>query len=327
MDMEENSTIQAEEQADVPAQSSDVGTDYEQFKVLIDSHFQTIKNLLKFNKEKDANVSKLSVTLQKYREGFDINLLKAVALHVISYREDAKKAYREFKGKELPLDTAKKYLGYIIMDYEDLLSNLGIECVDGEWRYNNKKINAEVSSKITFSEPEPVEVADATAFNVTSFDELIAYTKAVEAQIIAVLKNNAERDKLLNAYIEYSSLYESGVQQAVLYPVIRKIVSVYEHAQTMVAEKTDGLTENNCGESYISALEEIIDATETVLGVCSVAIDSHVSDIYDPKKQRILKMVATDDESKNSMVINRYTDCYLMDDKVIYPQKIDVYKK
>ena len=151
MDMEENNAIQTEEQADDSNQSGNTVVDYTQFKELIDVHFQTIKNLLKFNKEKDANVSKLSATLQKYRDGFDVNLLKAVALHVISFREDTKKAYREFKDKELPIDTVKKYLGYIVMDYEDLLGNLGIECVDGAWRYNNKSINTEITDKIAFS--------------------------------------------------------------------------------------------------------------------------------------------------------------------------------
>ncbi len=309
------------------SQCTNLNESISQIKELIDKHFQIIKNLLKFNKEKDANVSKLSLVLQKYREGFDVNMFKAVALHVISFREDTKKAYREFNGKDLPIDTVQKYLGYIVMDFEDLLGNIGIESVDGEWRFNGKNLNREICGKIEFSEPETFEIIDSEEVEVKTFEDLVVYIKSVETQITAILKNNAERDKLLNSYIEYSSIYEAGIQQATLYPVIRKIIGTYEQTKAMIDTKAVGLTAENCSATYILLLQTVVDATETILDLCNIIIDSNVSDIYDPKKQRILKMIATDDESKNGSIATRHTDCYLIDEKVIYPQKVDVYKK
>ncbi len=329
----EQEPVQASEQqpeqtpAPVEEQPAEPAVDYSQFKQLIDSHFLVVKNLLKFNKEKDANVSKLSITLQKYREGFDVNLFKAVALSVISYREDTKKAYREFSGKALSLDTAKKYLGYIVMDYEDMLCNLGVECIDGVWYYNKKRVDADILTKMNIAEPAEVVIDGVEDGEIRSFEDLAFYVKSVEERIIAVLKDNAERDKLLNAYINYSSMYETGVHQAILYPVVRKLISIFQQTKTAIEERTQGLTEENASQTYIASLQEMIENTEVVLGLCSVVIDSFVSDSYDPKKHRMLKTIATDDESKNGTVAARYTDCYILNEKVIYPQKVDIYKK
>ena len=119
-------------------------------------------------------------------------------------------------------------------------------------------------------------------------------------------------------------VYEHGLYQVVLYPVVRSFVNVYKELCGRIDSVE--LTEDNATAVYRSELEYTVEKISDVLEKCSVSIDIYVSDVYDSKKQRILKIVDTDDASLNGSIICRYTDCYMMGDKVIYLSKVDVYK-
>lgn len=293
---------------------------------LIDAHFVGVKNMLKFNKDKDVNVNKLNSDLNKYREGYQFNLFKSLSLNLIGLREDAKKSLRELGSRELSVSDAKKYLGYMTLDYEDFLENLNVRIEGDKIKYNGVDIDAPLK-KIVLPEIPEFTHENLPELKSPALPDVTEYLQAVETYIAETIKNNSIIDKILKAYIDQASLYESGIHQVVLYPVIRCIANGYEAIKIAVEQGEGALTEENAKETYANALETLVKLTDEILGRCGVIIDGYVSDVYDPKKHRILKTVKTESDEDNGKIVIKYTDCYTLEDKVIYPQKVDVYKK
>lgn len=295
-------------------------------KGAIDSHFTIVKNLLQFNKGKDANVAKLTNEMQLYRDGVETKLFKSIALNLIGLREDARKSLREFRQRGLSVDEAKKYINYIVYDYEDLLSGLNI-VVDGDKiLYNNRPTSAPIAKKAIPCEVEEYVLPDAPQLESNDLSGVIDYLKAAENYVSEVLKKNAQLDKLLNAYIDNAAVYEQGIHQVVLYPVVNQIALLYGKIQREVEDALANLCGENTVISFARCAELLVDQLEKILGECGVSVDSFVSDTYDPQKQRLLKFIPTDDANQNGKIAQKYTDCYLMNDRVIYPQKADVIK-
>lgn len=293
---------------------------------LIDGHFLAVRNLLKFNKDKDANVSKLTTALQTYRDGLENKYFKSIALNLIGYREDCKKSVREFKDRGLTAAEAKKYLNYLVYDYEDLLENLNVRVEGEKVCYNNKPIDAGFDKKIKTCEIGEFVLPDAPVLEEKSLDGVTEYLKKVENYIAEVLKCNAGLDNVLKVYIDNSLLYEEGVHQLMVYPVVGCIAKLYLSTKSQVEEAIAALTEENATQSFVNRSNTLIDALEELLLKCTVTIDGEVSDTYDPLKHRLIKIIYTDNPEENGKIANRYTDCYMMETKVIYPQKADVMK-
>lgn len=323
----EEQTVVKQDVAPVEDKPAEPAVDVMGIMKLIDAHFVGVKSLLKFNKDKDANVNKLNAELNKYREGYQFNLFKSLALNVIGLRENAKKSIRDLDIKELTVDVAKKYLGYMTLDYEDFLENINVR-IDGEKvKYNGSDIDAVLAKKIEVPEIPEFTFENLPELQSNTLDGIMEYLKAVETYIAETIKHNSIIDRILKGYIDQTGLYESGIHQVVLYPIIRRIAEGYKAVSIAVEDALNVLNEDNAKETYASALEVLVRLTDEILGRCGVIIDEYVSDVYDPKKHRILKTVKTELDEENGKVANKYCDCYTLEEKVIYPQKVDVFKK
>lgn len=305
-----------------PAQSEEMLA-FAEIKKLIDDHFNSIKGLVRYSKEKDANVLTLSKQMEVYRDGVEASLLKRVALEIIEYRESCRKSLRGAKDSVLSAQEAKKYIGYLQLDFEDVLENLAIKCSDDAVLYNRKNIELELD-KPSFSDVPALEEVTLPDSEIVDLNSLTEYLKNCEVSLSQMVKNNTILDSLIKDYIAIASVYEQGLHQVVLYPVVRQIAKFYRALSQRI--DTLAIDECNASETYREQLSLVIEEVEKILELCNVQIDGYVSDTYDPKKHRILKMIDTEETEKNGQVACRYTDCYTMEDKVIYLSKIDVYK-
>lgn len=303
-------------------QASSAAEQFERLGKLIEAHFNAVCNLLRYTKEKDANVMALSKQLQMYRDGVEGVLFKRIALDVISYREDCRKSLRELG--EIEAADAKKYMGYLIQDYEDLLQNLGIDGTEEDFTYNGKKPMCE--GKIAYHDIPAEEEIAVPAPDVVDAVSLTAYLAACEDSMRAIIARNTALDCVLSDYIAASSLYEQGVWMVVLVPVLRRMLAYGRKLSDFVEKEAGQLQEDNAAKGYADALVYALKICDGILEMCNVMIDGVASEVYDPKRHRILKMIPTEDVALNGRVVNRYTDCYLMEEKVIYPSKVDVCK-
>ena len=295
-------------------------------KLVIDGHFNIIKNMLKAIKTKDANISTLSAEISKYREGFVAPLFKSLALGLIAYREDCLKAVRDLSAREMTAEDAQKYIKYINADYDDFLYNIKIENDGSKWLYNGKDIENIPAMRVQYQEPKQFELPDFADKDVRTPEELMAYLKDVEAYIQQVINDSAEQDKLLAQYIDHATLYEQGLNQVVLYPVIRRIVQLGYFINAQI----DDIKEKNAytKERYFALQENIADRVANILLDCGVKIIPQ-KDEFDPRMHRAIKFTQTEDPELQGKIAARFSDGYAMGDeeKVIYPQKVDLYRK
>lgn len=296
---------------------------FDQLKQLIDDHFNKIKALVRYTKEKDENIVKLSKQMQIYRDGIETSLLKRVALEVIAYREGCRKSLRSLSTANISVQEAQKYIGYLKLDFEDMLENLGIKCTDEAVLYNGKNIDAPPEN-IEFKDVPKLDDVEMDNPDIADINGLIDYLKNCHDALSKMIKNNVILDSVIKDYISASSVYEQGLYQVVLYPVIRAVVALYRSLSNRVESLE--INDSNATEIYSTQLSLLIEEAEKILELCNVQIDGYVSDVYNSQKHRILKMIDTDNPELNGQVVCRYSDCYTMEGKVICLSKVDVYK-
>ena len=323
-------SIVAEESQDVISKEviGAPGFDFQEMRTQLDAHFLNLRNLIKYTKEKDTNVNKLNVELQKYRDGIEPVLFKSIALALISFREDCKKSIRDMQNYKKQVADIEKLLRYLVLDYEDLLMNIGLESVDDEYRYQGKSLALKhVDFKVFDAVIVEEHTSDIPVQDIVTAEDFLRYLQFIEAEIKKMLQNNAVQDQIIGKYIQQASAYENGVWNIVLHPVLRKLIGCFEKTKATVETIKPTLTEDNCNQVYIDALDLVSSDLGELLVECRVFIEPVVETQYDPKKHRILKMIPTEDETLNGRIANVYSDCYTMDSKVIYPAKIDILKK
>ena len=109
-------------------------------------------------------------------------------------------------------------------------------------------------------------------------------------------------------------------------PAVRLAVSVGKKLRTMAEDAMAELTDENCNEKYTQCLEYVIGALEDVLYNGGIKIETDICDTFDAKRNRLMKAIPTEDPEMDRKIATTYTECYTMNEKIIYPSKVDVYK-
>ena len=299
---------------------------FDEMQKLIYAHNATVMMQLKRTKEKDDNVGKLAKQLDAYRTGFAEGSFKSIALNVIAYREDCLKALRDMAEREMTEEELKKYIKYLFMDFEDLLTNLGIEDDGERWLYNKVNINA--APPVPLKELTVPEVTYPTLEQrtLTTIEDVMAYLQESEALILETLKANTVLDAVLSQCIARTAVYEKGLYQVVLYPAVRKLIASCQKTTEKCLAAIKVLPESDGKAAYFALLADVVADMDEVLTLCNVTVESELPDAYTPPKHKMMRAVKTENPEQNGMVAKRYCDCYLLGDKIIYPAKVEVYK-
>lgn len=312
---------------------------YEELESFINAWFLNIRNLVRVTKEKDSNLYKMNNELQSYRNGYSRQLFKSMAQYLINFREDCAKSLRDAEAYEIKKEDLVKYIGYVSQDYETLLENIGIEVTENGITYNGTSVNSLPSQTKVFE----MEAQDAAPIGnvaeerqsvpLSSLQQITEYFAAKTDEIISLLKDNSAIDKVVAEYIKQSALIERNEQQIVLYPVVRKLVEYggeLKWRTKEIAAEADSLEASTLLVAYKDVLSLVINGTESILALCCVTVENALSagDVYDPKKHRIMKFIplSSDRADENGKIVKVYTDLYIMEDKVLYPAKVDVKK-
>lgn len=290
----------------------------EETKANLEEHFEALEKLLRYAKEKDRNLLVLSKRLDEMREENKGMALKPIALEIIAYREENRKSLNELPSLDLPEDKWRKYLEYLALDLEDRLQDLGIEEKDGVLLLNGRKVLAQEKCEPIVL-PESKTLPEGT-FQPEDGEDLLTFVSRGLNELQRIIEDNTELDNILHLALERLGAYEQeGKHLFAFAPVARGLLRLHGKLQEWPVGE-------DAKESYRQALEESIKESETLLSLCGVDIDSFVSEIYDPRRQRILHFLECEKEEDNGKVIKRLSDCYTLQDKVIYPMKVDVYR-
>ena len=315
--------------------SQEILDELNRIKMVLGQHYQKIVGIINFHKTKDESISKLSATVKNYRDGQSKQIFKAIINPVIRFREDCKKSLSDISIYNLDLEKIKKYIKYIDMDYEELLSTIGIEEGDEDYEYHGKPLKQIIveTKPIVFDEANFDTTAPALPeVEITSVEELCNYiVKSEECLREAVLFNDA-KDKVIKNYVSYAESIEADYSSSRLYPVLYQMVNLKKKISYLVEQKLGLINEENQEILYEELLLYVINQLEAILRACDVFVEKSASDELDSQKDQIVKVIKLkeDDPQRDILdrkIAERHTDCYILDGKVVYQSKVDVYKK
>jgi len=300
-------------------------------KTLLDKRYTEISTLLRYNKTKDESIQRLSADLQKYRDGFAFSALKPFINTLIALREDCRKSIRDSKQFALDNEKAKKYLEYLISDFEEMLANIGLERNKNLISINGKPLSEIIQPKILPAELSTEEQNEAESsqtlkcvWQIKNVSDLIEYLNKSEAAIRLALQDRAVADKTIQEYIALSARTDAEHYIVLVAPISRQLYTLYDNISAK-SQPTGDHSGDTFIELYNAVLEEVVSRVEVILSDAEVRIET-LDNIFDTQKHKLLKTIPTSDEKLDRVIANTYTDCYTYDGKVIYQSKVDVYK-
>lgn len=314
---EKNTQIVEETQVDIPV---------DEYKKILDEHFQNLRSLIKYTKTKDETIQKLSNELQKYREDYCAKTFKAIATLIISFREDCRKSLSDLGSFELTIEKAKKFLSFLTDDFEELLSNAGCEEEEGYWRFNGRPLDIETQNAVAFPQLFVADGAPEDNNHVLLGSNIKEYLSDAENKIKIILADNEQLDKCLQDYCSLASAIENDIVVLCVYPPIRNLISLYKKAKQKIDMCLNELNEDNMIDSYSEVLSFLVSRFEDVLLSGGVKIDTTLEEIFDTRKNRLIRAILTNEIELDRKIAKQYTECYTMNGTVLYPAKVDVYK-
>lgn len=323
----ENATAE-EESSDIEIRTEKVN--FSEFRTLLAGYFDGLAKLIRITKSKDEIIAKLTREVQTYREDFLLKLVKPLCVSLISLREDYRKTLREVNDYAKSKEKVIQYSEYILSDVEEVLLNQNVESNGGKFYLGGELLIEKQPVKACFVKPEIPETPEASqeAFEISSrsFEGIVEYIDTRNKGLAAILQNNALTDATLSAYVAGMESIEANYSDAILLPIYRSLAEMYSLLEGQCEEIKKTVTEENKVEKYTSVLQAALDNIDKILISCGVSIRTEISDVFDPIKDKILKVVSCEDEAKDRKIAKRHTDCYLFENKVLYPSKVDVYK-
>lgn len=317
-------TVNESSLEEIKEESMEISID--EYKSILNEHFQNLRTLIKYTKTKDETICKLSNELQKYREDYCAKTFKSIATLLISFREDCRRSLSDLDSFELTFDKARKFISFLGDDCEELLSNVGCEENDGKWNFNGKPLTIETVNIVKC--PSLFEIVATNDDNVEEIagNNIREYLINAESKIKLILADNEKLDKCLKDYCTLAMAIENDIVYLCVYPSIRKLISLYNRTKRMIDLQLSELNEENMVDRYRETLSFLVEQMEDVLLSGGVKIDTTMDEFFDTKKNKLVSAVVTNDKSLDRKIVKQYTECYTMNEVVIYPAKVDVYK-
>jgi len=308
-------------------------TEWTALKTLLDKRYSEIAALLRYNKTKDESIQRLSVEVQKYREGFAFSALKPFINALIALREDSRKSIRD--AQQFALDDAKtkKYLEYLISDFEEMLANIGLERKDNSITINGKQLSAmmrpkelPVKSSITEPKNEGPSQTFVCAEAIKNTSDLVKYLNKAEDAIRLALQDRAVVDKTIQEYVALAACTDAEHYFALVAPMSRQLYALYDNISDKVKPAGD-CSGDALIDLYNAVLNEVMEKIAIILTEAGMIIETEtLNGVFDTQKNKLQKTIPTNDERLDRTIANTYTDCYTYDGKVVYQSRVDVCK-
>lgn len=303
--------------------------EWAEIKALLDKRYAEIATLLRYNKTKDESIRRLGAEVQKYRDGFAFDALKPFINALIAFREDCRKSIRDAEKSPPDAEKAKKFILYLVSDFEELLDNVGLKRDGGSVSIKGMPRSGppEPEAEKPASDPSAEEQKsgdDAKAppgvGSVGSISELIEYLRGNEDAIMLALKDRAEADRKILDSVAAAARVDTEHYLTLVAPVSARLYGLFD----AVSAKSRSVDAEPIA-LYMEILEDVVRETEDILAVAGIKIET-LGGEFDPQKHKLVKTVPTNEVTLDRTVANCYTDCYTYEGKVVYPSKADVYK-
>lgn len=182
------------------------------------------------------------------------------------------------------------------------------------------------------AEPEPAEseAAEQEAVGTENPAPDVALLMAEMQQLKHLFDKKLLIDEKKNAIIEAlgaeNKQYKEGLYGKIFKPLLMDVIEIADDLHRMIRAYQEKPDETIDKKKFLSVLSIYESDLEDILGKYDVDVYEVDGDEFDAKRQKIIKIVETDDESLNRKVSQRAMKGFELDGKILSPERVYVYK-
>lgn len=321
---------------------------------------EKVRAMLRYAKDREEAIVSLGKSIEQYRGDFVLTAFKPFALALIDYRENVKKDLSSLEKYPLDGEKIARNIGYLLEELDQLLSDNGIDVEDDRLLYYGHDVSIPLEMEeekkcedaCPIEAPPPVEEKEEEAYSSEEVKEEktvcedacpIEVPKEEAVEPLSEEKEPSIKEKILSlceeieSSIKEKSLIEGAYKELVelskardaenrwifIYPSLRVISRMREHVAHIgrVISKDEEEAKKDYGALLAYIVEEVASSLEKMGGRIVVT-----DDLLNTAEHRLVKPVLTDDASLDRRIANKLSDCYALGEKIIYLQKVEVYK-
>lgn len=308
---------------------------YQDLKLSIKQYYESVVKYVSNVKTKDDAIYNINKELQAFKNDFYYQLLKPLVSDIIELRESCKKTISDIDTYHFGKEDCLKNGAFILEEIENLLMMNEVELKEGIYYYGNREIFPNQTS-IEYFGVEDLSVAINEEGFVDNINE--DYEAGMEGilQQLNCYQKNIERiydknEKLVQTIIEQRKIIKQ--QQEICngkltIPLLLKIVNINEYSSKQFTNLKLLMDNEEVINSFKRVLAHVVSMIGGLLQGCGIFVKDNIDNVLDMKYHKVIKMIKiSPEEAEKEKTIERfYTDCYIYNEKVIYPAKVNIYK-
>ena len=156
-------------------------------------------------------------------------------------------------------------------------------------------------------------------------EDIEKHMKLLETMFETKITADGQREKLIDSMHAELEQYKNDMFAKIFKPLLTDVIYLREDMRKVMRtmKEKDGQIS---ADKFFSILDGYIMDTADILEKYDVEIFNCEEDEYVPIRQKIIKVLPTDDEKLSGIVADKLSDGYMLNEKVIFPQKAVVYK-
>jgi len=148
--------------------------------------------------------------------------------------------------------------------------------------------------------------------------------EGLQTQFEREIRAEATREKVIDRLHAELQEYKQGLHVSLLKPVFIDLIQLHDDIGKMTEASTEEDREGPAGR-YLSLLSGVQQGIEDILYRQGVEPFVDAGESFDPKRQRALTTVATDEPDRNKQIAGRLRKGFQSEGRVIRPELVSVY--
>jgi len=311
-----------------------------QFNALMDKltgRFDEILKAVSYTKAKDTSIYNINKELQSFKDGYFKKTVSPLVVELISLREDCKKSLESIGKYALAHPKQISYMEYTVEQIENVLTIQDVTVKDGIYFYNGvpfyptaQNVGPLLPDLEPAACPSTAEAVETDPLTLTgnTLESLLEFVVRWQQRIDTLLAENSALTETILQQVQENKKQHKVTDGLLLKPIFIKLIQLSDFFEKRLSVLTATVDDEEAAEIYQNAYAFAVTYLEDLLLNLGVHIHSNIDNTFDPKYHRMLKMISIEPEEaeKDKTIASFNNDCYIADDKVIYPAKVVLYR-
>lgn len=163
---------------------------------------------------------------------------------------------------------------------------------------------------------------------IVSNEEVLEAIAEIKSLFLTKIEKDTAKNQMYNNMKDELDAYKSGIDAKIFKNIIKDLLIYVSDMHRMVRNYKNQIRNNN--EVKSEDVIDVLDAFESdmidLLEEYSVVKYEHEEKVFEPRKQRALKIIKTSDESLDKQIAERLVPGFMMDDRILEKERVNVYR-